>query len=192
MASCRSRDRSITSAPSLQPSATRISFSTRFSAAAARRVRLPRRRFAGCGSPYPRAYFCDLLDDEIRTAFESAITRLRDAGAVVRDVEIRHARDISPIYLHIGLAEAAAYHAPTIERNARSLYTAGEAETTNGTAHPREDYVRAGTGRGVLRREVDAALAEHDAIVMPTLPIPRRSSEPAPSRWALRRNRSAT
>ena len=35
-----------------------------------------------------------------------------------------------------------------------------------------EDYVRALEGREVLRREVDAALAEHDALVLPTLPIP--------------------
>jgi len=35
-----------------------------------------------------------------------------------------------------------------------------------------EDYVRALAGREVLRREVDAALAQHDALVLPTLPIP--------------------
>src|SRR5207248_1129315 len=35
-----------------------------------------------------------------------------------------------------------------------------------------EDYVRALAGRAVLRREVDAALAQHDALLLPTLPIP--------------------
>src|SRR5690348_14605971 len=35
-----------------------------------------------------------------------------------------------------------------------------------------EDYVRALAGRELLRREVDAALGQHDALVMPTLPIP--------------------
>src|SRR5262249_26196697 len=35
-----------------------------------------------------------------------------------------------------------------------------------------EDYVRALAGRDVLRREVDAALAQHDALVLPTMPIP--------------------
>jgi len=35
-----------------------------------------------------------------------------------------------------------------------------------------EDYVRALAGREVLGREVDAALAQHDALVLPTLPIP--------------------
>ena len=34
-----------------------------------------------------------------------------------------------------------------------------------------EDYVRALAGRDVLVREVDAALAQHDALILPTLPI---------------------
>jgi len=32
--------------------------------------------------------------------------------------------------------------------------------------------VRALAGRDVLRREVDAALVAHDALILPTLPIP--------------------
>ena len=35
-----------------------------------------------------------------------------------------------------------------------------------------EDYARALKGREALRRDVDAALAGYDAIVLPTLPIP--------------------
>jgi Asp-tRNA(Asn)/Glu-tRNA(Gln) amidotransferase A subunit family amidase len=35
-----------------------------------------------------------------------------------------------------------------------------------------EDYSRALAGREVLRREVDEALADYDALVLPTLPIP--------------------
>jgi aspartyl-tRNA(Asn)/glutamyl-tRNA(Gln) amidotransferase subunit A len=34
-----------------------------------------------------------------------------------------------------------------------------------------QDYVRAMDGREVLRREVDAALADCDALLLPTLPI---------------------
>jgi Asp-tRNA(Asn)/Glu-tRNA(Gln) amidotransferase A subunit family amidase len=35
-----------------------------------------------------------------------------------------------------------------------------------------EDYVRALAGRERLTREVDAALAQHDALILPSLPIP--------------------
>jgi aspartyl-tRNA(Asn)/glutamyl-tRNA(Gln) amidotransferase subunit A len=120
----------------------------------------------------PRAYFCDLLDDEVRTAFENALGRLRDGGAQVRDVEIRHARDIAPVYLHLSLAEAAAYHATTIDAQPDSYTAPVRLRLEMGRHILAEDYVRAQIGREVLRREVDAALADHDALVLPTLPIP--------------------
>ena len=63
----------------------------------------------------PRKYFCDLLDDEVRARFEEALERLRAAGARIDDVEIQHAPDIAPVYLHIVMADAAAYHATALE-----------------------------------------------------------------------------
>jgi aspartyl-tRNA(Asn)/glutamyl-tRNA(Gln) amidotransferase subunit A len=119
-----------------------------------------------------RGYFSEVMDDEVRAAFEQALERLRAGGAQIRDVEIRHARDIAPVYLHAGLAEAAAYHATTIGKTPE-LYTAPvRLRLEMGHHILAEDYVRAERGREVLRREVDAALAEQDALVLPTLPIP--------------------
>src|SRR5437773_1427967 len=56
----------------------------------------------------PRRYFCDLLEDEVRARFESALDRLRAGGAHFDDIEIHHAADIAPVYLHIVLGDAAA------------------------------------------------------------------------------------
>jgi aspartyl-tRNA(Asn)/glutamyl-tRNA(Gln) amidotransferase subunit A len=120
----------------------------------------------------PRPYFCDVLDDEVRTSFEAALDRLRAAGAHVRDVAIRHAGDIAPIYLHLSLAEAAAYHAAAIEETPERYTAPVRLRLEMGRHILAEDYVRAWRGREVLRREVDAALSEHDALVLPTLPIP--------------------
>ena len=120
----------------------------------------------------PRAYFCDLLDDEVRARFEAALDRLRAAGVHIDEITIQHANDIAPIYLHIVLPDAAAYHATTLE-------TMGDRYTPNvrtrlemGRHVLAEDYVRALAGRDVLKREVDAALAQHDALALPTMPIP--------------------
>ena len=60
--------------------------------------------------------FCPCSTRRSASAFEAACARLRDAGATLDDVAIPHAGDVAAIYLHIVLAEAAAYHAKTLER----------------------------------------------------------------------------
>jgi aspartyl-tRNA(Asn)/glutamyl-tRNA(Gln) amidotransferase subunit A len=120
----------------------------------------------------PRPYFCDLLDDEVRAAFERALDRLRAAGAHVGDIEIHHAADIGPVYLHLVLADAAAYHAATLESMPERYTPPVRLRLEMGRYVLAEDYVRALSGRERLRREVDAALGQHDALVLPTLPIP--------------------
>lgn len=119
-----------------------------------------------------RRYFCDLLDDEVRARFEEALTRLRAAGARIDEVEIRHAADTPPVYLHIVLADAAAYHAPTLERMPERYTKPVRLRLEMGRYVLAEDLVRALAGREILCREVDAALANHDALVLPTLAIP--------------------
>ena len=120
----------------------------------------------------PRGYFCDLLDDEVRARFDEALDRLRAAGARVSDVAIRHATLTPATYLHIVLADAAAYHAATLERMPERYTTPVRMRLELGRYVLAEDYVRALEGREILRREVDSALAGHDALVLPTLPIP--------------------
>jgi aspartyl-tRNA(Asn)/glutamyl-tRNA(Gln) amidotransferase subunit A len=119
-----------------------------------------------------RSYFCDLLDDEVRARFEEALDRLRSAGARIEDVEIPHAKDLVPIYQHITFADAAAYHAATLEAMPERYSAPVRLRLELGRFVLGEDYVRALEGREVLRKEVDAALAGHDALVLPTLPIP--------------------
>ena len=120
----------------------------------------------------PRAYFCDLLDDEVRARFEEALERLRAAGARIHDTAVGHANDIVPVYLHICLADAAAYHATMLDEKPDRYTTPVRLRLEMGRHILAEDYVRALRGRELLSREVDAALADHDAIVLPTLPIP--------------------
>jgi aspartyl-tRNA(Asn)/glutamyl-tRNA(Gln) amidotransferase subunit A len=120
----------------------------------------------------PRRYFCDLLDDEVRQRFEEALERLRMAGVRIDDIDIHNAPDVAPIYLHIQLADASAYHAPTLETMPERYTAAVRLRLEMGRYVLAEDYVRALAGREVLKREVDAALSQHDALVVPTLPIP--------------------
>jgi aspartyl-tRNA(Asn)/glutamyl-tRNA(Gln) amidotransferase subunit A len=120
----------------------------------------------------PRRYFCDVLDDEVRARFEEALTALEDHGARVDEVDIAHATDAAAVYLHICVADAAAYHAVTLD-TMPDRYTANvRLRLEMGRYVLGEDYARALAGREVLRRDVDAALSGHDALILPALPIP--------------------
>jgi aspartyl-tRNA(Asn)/glutamyl-tRNA(Gln) amidotransferase subunit A len=120
----------------------------------------------------PRKYFCDLLDDEVRARFEDALERLRAAGAQIDEVEIHHAAEIAPVYLHLVMADAAAYHAATLESMPEKYTPNVRLRLEMGRYVLGEDYVRALAGRERIGREVDAALAKHDALILPSLPIP--------------------
>jgi aspartyl-tRNA(Asn)/glutamyl-tRNA(Gln) amidotransferase subunit A len=120
----------------------------------------------------PRAYFCEVLDEEVRARFEASLDALRKAGARIDETEIRHAGDIAPVYLHISFGDAAAYHATMLDTMADRYTPPVRLRLEAARYVLAEDYVRALAGREVLRREVDAALAGYDALVVPTLPIP--------------------
>jgi aspartyl-tRNA(Asn)/glutamyl-tRNA(Gln) amidotransferase subunit A len=120
----------------------------------------------------PREYFLTLLDPQVAAAFDSTCDRLRSAGATLQDVTFAHANDIAPIYLHIVLAEAAAYHAKTLDARPDDYTPNVRLRLEMGRYILAGDYVRALRGRDVLTREVDAALAACDALLLPTLAIP--------------------
>jgi aspartyl-tRNA(Asn)/glutamyl-tRNA(Gln) amidotransferase subunit A len=119
----------------------------------------------------PRKYFCDVLDDDVRTKFENALETFRVAGASIDDVEIHNAEHIAAIYLHLVLGDAAAYHAKTLETIPERYTTPVRERLEMGRYVLAEDYVRALNGRAALTRQVDAALTGHEALVLPTLPI---------------------
>src|SRR5262249_13141576 len=76
--------------------------------------------------------------------------------------------DIAPIYLHLVLSDAAAYHARTLETMPERYSEPVRLRLEMGRYILAEDYVRAMAGREVLIREVDAALAQNDALALPT------------------------
>ena len=119
-----------------------------------------------------RGYFTAVLDPQVASAFERACARLRDAGAMLADAGIAHAGDIAPIYVHIVLPEAAVYHAKTLESRGEDYTPNVRQRLEMGRYILAEDYVRARRGREVLTAEVDAALAQCDALLLPTVPIP--------------------
>ena len=119
-----------------------------------------------------RGYFTSLLDPQVAEAFERTCTSLTGSGALLHDVDIPHAGDIAPIYLHIVLAEAAAYHAKTLESHSDEYTPNVRIRLEMGRYILAEDYVRALRGRDVLIAEVDAALGGRDVLLLPSMGVP--------------------
>ena len=120
----------------------------------------------------PRGYLMDLLDADVRARFDEAAAALRAAGAQITDVAIASAAMTPAVYIHIHSSEGATYHAKTLDTQAGRYTPVVRRRLELGRYVLAQDYVRAMEGREVLRREVDAALAECDALMLPTLPIP--------------------
>jgi aspartyl-tRNA(Asn)/glutamyl-tRNA(Gln) amidotransferase subunit A len=116
-------------------------------------------------------YFMDRLAPGVEATIEAALDTLRSAGVSTTTVTLPHANDTAPIYLHIVLADAAAYHASTLDRRPHAYTTNVRLRLEMGRHILAEDYVRALRGRAMLRREVDRALERSDALALPALAI---------------------
>jgi aspartyl-tRNA(Asn)/glutamyl-tRNA(Gln) amidotransferase subunit A len=132
----------------------------------------PARSVSGMRLGLLRDYFMAALDPQVASAFDQACARLVDAGAVLEDVIIPHAGDIAPVYLHIVLAEAAAYHGKTLDSRPDDYTPNVRLRLEMGRYVVAEDYVRALHGRRVLTAEVDAALKGRDGLLLPAVAIP--------------------
>jgi aspartyl-tRNA(Asn)/glutamyl-tRNA(Gln) amidotransferase subunit A len=119
-----------------------------------------------------RPYFCDLLDTEVRKSFDAAVKDLQTAGVRVSEGGIAHASSITSVYLFIQAVDASAYHATTLETVPEKYTRPVRLRLEMGRYILGEDYLRALKGREVLMQEVDAALADVDALILPTMPIP--------------------
>ncbi len=120
----------------------------------------------------PRGYLLDVLDDEVRARFEEALGTWRAVGVRVVDGSLPNAGLAPSVYLPIGLSDATAFHAATLEATPERYSPGVRLRLELGRYVLAEDYVRAQRGREALRREVDRALDECDALVLPSLPIP--------------------
>jgi aspartyl-tRNA(Asn)/glutamyl-tRNA(Gln) amidotransferase subunit A len=136
------------------------------------RQTLEPRPLSGVRLGLPRGYFCDVLDVDVRARFDDAVTELREAGVHVEEVGIQHASSTPAVYFHIHASEGAEYHARTLEMTPEQYTRPVRLRLEMGRYVLAEDYVRAMSAREMLRREVDAALDDHDALLLPTLPIP--------------------
>ncbi len=116
-------------------------------------------------------YFATRIASDVREGLAAAIAQLERAGAVMEPVTIPHAADIGPVYLHLVLSDAAAYHAATLASRPGDYTPPVRLRLEMGRYVLAEDYVRALRGREVIAREIADALAGRAALLCPTLPV---------------------
>jgi aspartyl-tRNA(Asn)/glutamyl-tRNA(Gln) amidotransferase subunit A len=123
-------------------------------------------RFAVLGD-----YFFERIDEDVEASVLDAVERLRRLGASISTVTLPHAASIAPVYLHLVLADAAAYHAATLHERPAAYTPNVRLRLEMGRYILAEDYVRALRGRAVLGAEVDRALDGVEALLLPALAI---------------------
>jgi aspartyl-tRNA(Asn)/glutamyl-tRNA(Gln) amidotransferase subunit A len=116
-------------------------------------------------------YFMDRLSPSVESGVQAAYEVLARAGAKLSSTSLPHANDIAPIYLHLVLADAAAYHATSLQQRPHAYTENVRIRLEMGRHVLAEDYVRALDGRSVITREVDRALFGVDALLLPALAI---------------------
>ena len=116
-------------------------------------------------------YFDTRIADDVRAGVAAAVEHLARAGAVIEPVEIPHATDIGPVYLHLVLGDAAAYHAATLESRPGDYTPPVRLRLELARYLLAEDYARALRGREVIAGEIDRALEGRVALLCPTLPV---------------------
>src|ERR1700728_10602 len=144
----------------------------------------------------PAEYFADGLDAEVRTAVESAIERLREAGCTIHPVSLPHTRYAIPTYYLVATAEASANLARF--DGVRYGFRAKDANTLGAMYRESRDigfgaevkrrillgtyalsagyydayYKKAQQVRTLLTRDFLAAFEQVDVIVTPVAPTP--------------------
>jgi aspartyl-tRNA(Asn)/glutamyl-tRNA(Gln) amidotransferase subunit A len=146
----------------------------------------------------PRAFVADGVHDDVRNAFEAALDALKQAGAVLVDVELAHARFAIPVYYLVCTAEASSnlarydgvkygYRSPAArEASLKAMYSQTRDEGFGAEVKRRimlgtyvlsagyydAFYLKAQQVRTLLRRDYDGAFAQADVVAMPTSPVP--------------------
>jgi aspartyl-tRNA(Asn)/glutamyl-tRNA(Gln) amidotransferase subunit A len=122
----------------------------------------------------PREYYFDDLNAEVHSAITVAFNTLKKLGSVFVEVSLPHIAEAmvsSDSLLH---AEATSYHQLAGYFPSRaSEYAADVRGRLEAGSHVlATDYLRALQFRALARKDFEEALADVDAIVVPTLPIP--------------------
>ena len=142
-------------------------------AAAARDLRRWRGRISHLRLGWPREYFWEKLDDEVRRHVEAAARWFEREGARIEQISLPHLAESAETTTQIALAEARHFHQSAGYFPARSADYSEEVRKRleMGADVRAVDYLRAFELRKLLQADFNQAFAAVDAILAPTVPI---------------------
>ncbi len=140
---------------------------------AARRVGLERRPLSGWRLALPRTVMLEALEPAVATAFEQAVSALRQAGARIDEIDLPSLADTAAL-VHGGgfsAAESWAWHRRRLTERAGSYDPRVALRIRRGEAISGADYIDLMGERRAWIARTETALAGIDALLSPTVPI---------------------
>ncbi len=132
---------------------------------------------AGTRIGVPEAYFFERLHPAVEQAVRGAIEQLGDLGCVIVDVDLPEMRAATDAWVTISVAEAYQVHEDNIARHGGDFAPDVLSRLELGRGVSANDYLKAQRHRDLVRRQVIEAMADLDALVMPTTVMPGVSVE---------------
>jgi aspartyl-tRNA(Asn)/glutamyl-tRNA(Gln) amidotransferase subunit A len=120
----------------------------------------------------PREHFLDLVDGEVREAFDASLRTLEGFGWRIEEVSIPDLRYALGAELAIISAEASSYHREMMRVRADDVSSDVRKELDSGMVLLATDYLLGQRVRRIIAEEFRAAFQKVDILATPTIPIP--------------------
>ena len=120
----------------------------------------------------PTHFFPDATDPEVEHAFQAAIAVLAGLGAQIEEIDLPDLEGSWEIAQAIINGEANAWHEPYLAAQADDYGPQVRKFLERGTSMPAMDYVKAQLAKAQLKRDVQQACSDIDALLTPGALIP--------------------
>ena len=137
-----------------------------------------------------RGFFFEDCDPEVVDAVDAAIQMLEDLGARIEEIALADMDAAYAVGVITIAVEGAAYHAADLRERPELFSDELRAAFELGSFYQATDYVQAQRLRRHLTLQVSREMADLDAIVMPTSPVPATPIEASPPGHAMLRPRN--
>lgn len=120
----------------------------------------------------PREHYFDILDPDVRAAFDASIEVLKSFGWRVEPISLPRIRYALGAELAILSAEAACFHRHTMRKRAEDVSPNVRRELDAGATVLATDYLLGQRVRRLIAEDFAEALSKVDVLATPTTPIP--------------------